>query len=253
MLAQSQKSHPRGHYGLDHIFRMGELMRTFVRLLAAATILSAAFVYPSLSSPEPAQASHNKGTYGNHGYVWFARYDDNAIAWVSSTDCNKRETDAYERITNSTDDAFNVRWPSGIRLSQQYCDGRMNAYVDIKLIYDSNFTQTYGNYGGFNVSTKAPQSWCDTFGAPYPCGYHPSVVRLNRSRFFNNNWSHNYRERLIMHETGHSLGMSHVCSQDSIMNDGTSDCNGGRWTAVMVYKPTDHQAIRDTYPNWKYQ
>lgn len=103
-----------------------------------------------------------------------------------------------------------------------------------------------------NYSTLAPKSWCDIWGKNYPCGYHPSLVKLNKKRFGDSNYSDHYRRRLIMHETGHSLGLALHCSSDSIMNDGTSGCNGGAWTNINGYQGTDHDGIRDIFPNWKY-
>lgn len=146
------------------------------------------------------------------------------------------------------------RWPSGINLSNHRCDGVVTDSMDIKLDYDPNFATTHGNYGGENHSQLAPSSWCAAYvGAPYPCGYHPSIVHLNRSRFTSSSYSVEYRQRLIMHETGHSLGLSHHCSSDAIMNDGTSSCNSGRWTQVMGYQATDRAGIRAIYPGWIYR
>jgi hypothetical protein len=55
-----------------------------------------------------------------------------------------------------------------------------------------------------------------------------------------------------MHEIGHSFGLSHHCSSDAIMNDGSGGCNGGAWTSVMVFKATDRTGIVLTYPDWMY-
>jgi hypothetical protein len=42
-----------------------------------------------------------------------------------------------------------------------------------------------------------------------------------------------------MHETGHSFGLAHHCSGNSIMNDGTSGCNGGAWANINGYQATE--------------
>lgn len=135
------------------------------------------------------------------------------------------------------------------------CDGTVTRYIDIELSYEpaSNFvTDSGATYGGYNVSYKASSSWCDLWGKNHPCGSHPSIVHLNRSRFDTTSYSDQYRRRLIMHETGHSFGLAHHCSSDSIMNDGTSGCNGGAWTNINGYQQTDRDGIINIYPNWKY-
>lgn len=60
------------------------------------------------------------------------------------------------------------------------------------------------------------------------------------------------RQRLIMHETGHSQGLDHHCSSDSIMNKGADGCNENRWLEVMSYLATDREGIRGVYPSWQY-
>lgn len=204
-----------------------------------------------------AVANHNKGTYGNEGYQWFARYDDFAVADITSDYCNDREQAAYNRVLNSTagESFTSDYWPSGIRLRKAVsspCSGTVSDVIDIDLNYQSKFSSTHGNYGGENHSSLGSTVWCASFNAPYPCGYHVSVVHLNKARWTDTSISHAYRERLLMHETGHSLGLGHHCESDAIMNDGMSNCNGGRFTQVMEYRSTDRQGIRQTYPNWPY-
>jgi hypothetical protein len=55
------------------------------------------------------------------------------------------------------------------------------------------------------------------------------------------------KQRLIKHETGHAVGMMDYCSADSIMNNGTSGCNGGKWTAITGYLSTDRSAVNSVY------
>jgi hypothetical protein len=198
--------------------------------------------------------AHHKGTYGSHGYVWFAYRFDGAEVRVSSDNCGPTDPSpgAYTKIQASTagTDEFLSRWPSGISLRPTSCQGGWGFADDISLNYQSNFETTHGNYGGENHSYVASGTWCEMWAMPHRCGYHPSIVHLNKPYFSTKSTA--WLERLIMHETSHSLGLSDFCSQDSISNDGTSTCNSGRWTQVMEYKPVDRRAVYDIYPGWVY-
>jgi hypothetical protein len=205
----------------------------------------------------PTIAYHSPYVYGDRGYAWLARYYDYAEIWVTSDMCNDRETGAYTRITNSTAGTSELddRWPSGLRLLRYTCDGVVDDSTDIKIHYsDWDLDQHNGsNAAGENHFVKAPQEWCDLWNDPYPCGPHPSKVHVNLDWW--NGAGSTSRERLLMHETGHSMGLAHHCTSDSIMNTGEPDpdgCNGGRWTEVMVYKPTDRDGIRSIFPGWLY-
>ena len=202
----------------------------------------------------PALANHHGGTYGDKGYAWVARYSDYAEIWVTSDMCNDRELGAFSRITNSTAGTtqFQDRWPSGLRLVRYTCDGVVDDSTDVKIAY-SDWDVTHGgdNAWGENHFHKAPQEWCDIWNDPYPCGAHPSNVHINLDQW--NSHGNDWRERLLMHETGHSMGLGHHCTSDSIMNDGTSGCNNGRWTQVMAYLSTDRDGFRSVYPGWLYQ
>lgn len=199
----------------------------------------------------PALAYHHGGTYGNKGYIWVARFFDNAIIWVTSDMCNDRELGAYDRVENSTAGTtqFQDRWPSGLRWYRHGCDGVADDLTDIKIHYsDWDLDGHNGaNHWGENHFHKAPQEWCDLWDAPYPCGAHPSNVHINLDQW--NTHVDTWRERLLMHETGHSMGLGHHCTSLSIMNDGTDDCGG--WTA-LVYTSTDRDGFRSIYPGWQY-
>lgn len=208
----------------------------------------------SLLTPT-ASADHVQDTYRQRGYIWFAHFQDNAIAWVSSDNCNPRELEAYGRTEATTAGEFPARWPRGIRMSRHDdhpCDGHITPSVDIEIVYEPSSNFNNNSYGGYNVSILAKESWCEIWNRRHPCGTHPSYVHLNQARFGNSPYSDHYRRRLIMHETGHSLGMAHHCSTDAIMNDGTSDCNGGAWTNINGYRQPDLDAIHNVYPNWMY-
>lgn len=212
----------------------------------------------TLLGPPSAEADHNYLTYRDRGYVWFAAYDNLASAQTTSNFCNERELEAYNRTEATTVGQFANKWANGIIMSRDLsdpCNGNVTSSVDIRLWYrdSQHFIRDDGSsYGGYNVSYLAPKSWCDIWNKNDPCGTHPAVVHLNESRFGGNDYSHHYRRRLIMHETGHSFGLAHHCTSDSIMNDGTSSCNGGAWTNINGYQPTDINGFRDLYPNWKY-
>ncbi|MFC7500937.1 hypothetical protein [Nocardioides sp. GCM10030258] len=221
-------------------------------IIAVVGALSAA---PVVLVAPSAHADHIYEPYPRRGYVWFAAHHDLAIAYVASTSCNNRELETYDLVRQSTVNDFPTRWPSGIRMSRQNCTGAVNASTDIKLSYEpaSNFIRSNGSsYGGYNVSNLAPATWCRIWAKPHPCGTHISIVHLNNSRFGSSSTSFAYRRRLIMHETGHSFGLSHHCSGNSIMNDGTSSCNGGAFTNIDGYQSTDNSGIRKVYPNWMY-
>ena len=192
-------------------------------------------------------------TYGDRGYVWLGHYRDFGYITVTSDNCNARETGAFDRVENSTAGTteFSARWPSGIRLTRSSCTGTVTASIDISLDYsDFDVTHNGADAPGENHSPKATPEWCDLWpSAPaYPCGTHPSRVHINLDWW--NSSNNNSRERLIMHETGHSMGLDHHCSSDSIMNTGADTCNQKRWTEVMVYKPTDRNGIVGIYPCW---
>ena len=192
------------------------------------------------------------GTYGTTGYQWLARDYDFATEWMSSNYCNTAELDAYDRVKNSTTTAtyMSDRWPSGLQLVRDKCDGVLATEDDILLEYsDFCLTHSCGTYGGENHSIVATTSYCAYYSAPYPCGVR-STVHLNKPKYLDT--SSLGRQRLIMHETGHSQGLDHHCSSDAIMNQGANGCNGNRWLEVMGYLATDRQGIRAVYPNWQY-
>lgn len=223
--------------------------------LAAAALLPAVSAIAGVSvSTQPASSSHIYATYGNRGYLWLARYTDFAETWVSSDGCDAAEVPAFTRVRNSTagTSEFAARWPNGLRMVQTRCDFGVDETIDIKIDYDENWASSHSGSGagGENHSYLADQNFCDYWGAPYPCGSHTSVVHINQPKWAGT--SAQGRERLLMHETGHSQGLAHHCSGDSIMNDGRSGCNGGRWLQVMTYRSTDRTGINNVYPGWRY-
>lgn len=203
-------------------------------------------------------ASDRKGTYDtDHGYQWWARYTDNAIAWVSSTNCNQGEIDGMNNAKSSSanTDEFATRWPSGVRFSRYKCDGTVNRMVDIHIEYqppDRWNRDHKSTIGGHNLSigSKRDSGWCKLWNAPEPCGYKISYIHINKDKYDSRSLA--YQSRLFMHETGHSLGLAHHCASNSIMNDGWSRCNGGAFLNITGYQVTDRNGFVNTYPNWKY-
>jgi hypothetical protein len=227
-----------------HAAGPGWAAKWIVVFLSALLLLG---IVPSASS------NHIVGTYGSRGYHWLATNYDYAEEWVTSNYCTTAELDAFTRVRNSTagTSQFAGRWPSGLRLVRVSCDGVVDITIDIKLEY-SDFCVTHGcgTYGGENHSFLASSSYCAFWGVRYPCGSHPSIVHVNKPKYLNT--SSLGRQRLHMHETGHSQGLSEHCTSDAIMNNGVASCNGGRWLEVMSYLATDRSGVRSVYPNWPY-
>lgn len=214
-----------------------------------------------LGAPPTAIADDIYAKYGQRGYYWLAKYSSGDL-WVSSNRCNSRELKAFERVLTSTAGTaeFAGRWPDGLDFKQKRCDGKISAAIDIRINY-SDFDHTHKSYTNGvwaeNHSKKAPREWCNVLDTAHPCGSHPSNVHIDLDNW--NKYDDLWRERLIMHETGHSVGLAHHCfddagnPQDSIMNHppgkGTS-CSSANWTKVLVYKPTDRDGVVRMYPNW---
>ncbi len=200
-------------------------------------------------------ANHIVGTYPFNGFLYMSGQKSYAgTIFVTSTNCNPAETGAYAKIKSSTTGTTQMsRWVNGIKMSQYTCTGVWNNFTDIKLNYLPNFTSlpSHGSEGGHThawaagTSSSPLPNFCQANGASYPCGTI-SEVHINKPKW--DTTSSMGRERLIIHETGHSHRLQHHCTSNSIMNDGTSVCNGGAWTSVMTYQPTDRTGINSIYP-----
>jgi len=183
-------------------------------------------------------------TYPNNGFLWMSvdtSYDGHI--YVSSNNCNSSETDAYDNVENSTIGTSEMsRWSTtGLDMDTWRCDGVRDTSTDIVIDY---YDRTVSGGWGINYSYMSPSSYCQAWNETYPCGTYATVyIDINDWNAINAT----NRERLIMHETGHSNGLAHHCNSDSIMNDGTSSCNSGTWTAVMDYLSTDREGIDDIY------
>lgn len=206
------------------------------------TYFVALFVFTFLIAPAVVVfANHTKGTYPSVGHLWMSSGSGySGLIYTSSDNCNGQETGAYTRVKNSTTGyAEMTDWTNGIDMQQYTCTGSWNNYTDIVFDYLSHPASPGENHDTVNSS-----AYCSFWSVSYPCGVR-STVHVDNTWW--NNASTNSRERLIMHETGHSFGLAHHCTADSIMNDGTPGCNGGAWTSVMEYKSTDRTGINNVY------
>ena len=134
------------------------------------------------------------------------------------------------------------RWKNGIKMSVDNSSGQWNKYVDILIVLQDRTGDSFGQ----NYPRAANSDFCKIWSVTYPCGQRPTVS-IDSVRW--KNASSLGKQRLIMHETGHSNGLADYCTMDSIMNNGLSTCNSGRWTSVMSYKSTDRAGINNVYPN----
>ena len=140
--------------------------RGWIRLALVAGMVAAAFTISS-----DAFGNHITGTYGNRGYTWLARYYDmsGGLQWITSNYCTTSELNAIDDIRNSTagTSQFAGKWPSGLRMLRNDCNGTVTDFIDINQAY-SDFCVTHGcgTIGGENHSTLAPSSWCSLWGAP---------------------------------------------------------------------------------------
>lgn len=210
-----------------------------LKVFVPAFLLSTMVLF--VAADHHADALHNKGVYPNVGHAWMSAGSlYSGRLYNSSNKCNSSETGAYSKIKSSTTGTTEMpEWKNGIDMKQQDCNGAWNSGIDIKL----NYVATHPTPGE-NFDIKNTSSICTLWGAAYPCGVR-SQVKISNAWW--DKASSLARQRLIMHETGHSLGLGHLCSSDSIMNDGTRDCNSGRWTQVMEYKSSDRKSINAVY------
>lgn len=214
------------------------MLKTFLKTYFISILLLGGFLVPTIL----VLANHTKGTYPTVGHLWMSKQGGySGLIYLTSTNCNTSETGAYNRIKTSTTGTSEMsRWKKGIDMRQYTCTGSWNNYTDIKLEYLSHPSSPGENHDSVNSS-----SYCAFWGVSYPCGVR-STDHFDTTKW--NNASSLSRERLIMHETGHAFGLAHHCTSDAIMNDGTSACNGGKWTAIMQYQPTDRTGISNVYP-----
>ncbi|VAW09515.1 hypothetical protein MNBD_ACTINO02-2104 [hydrothermal vent metagenome] len=227
----------------------GRLIRPMFFLAAFLAVL---MLIPAVTSGT-ASASHNRTPFPTYGLLdMSSRRNYSGNLYIATDNCNWQQRSAFTIVKNSTDgQTYMDRWPNGIKMQEYVCYLSSSNYVDLSIEYkDQQFFAQGGGYyiGGRNVPLVAPSSFCSFWNTTYPCGQRPRV-EINEDKYAAN--SSTYKKRLIMHETGHSLGLKHHCSGNSIMNNGASWCNGGKWTSLnpMEYWPTDRLGISQMYPD----
>lgn len=223
-------------HGEISVKRVGRFVGKIVAIVGACMVL----IVPIAVT----RADHIKGTYGNKGFLWMSKVKNYVgLVWVSSPNCNPEQRSAFSRVKNSTTGKPEMpRWNYGIQMSEHRCDGAWDNTIDLNIQYTVGYPS---DAWGINIDTLASSAFCQYWNAPYPCGVRPTVF-INKGNWDRISFAH--KERLIMHETGHSNGLAHHCTTDSIMNDGTNACRGSRWLAVMEYLTTDRTGINRVYP-----
>jgi hypothetical protein len=230
------------------------------RPLATATFATA-LVALVVGLGGDAYGYHRSGTYpSSRGYHQAAVFSDFYGLYIASQNCNTSELNAFDAIRNSTANSsgtFGSRWRSGIRMSRSpdgnACTGTSSAQTDIRLLYltATQWSASHStNAGGEFHAQLASSSYCGMIGTDYPCGTHNNYIHINKPKW--NITSGAGRVRLLIHETGHGQGLAHHCTSNSIMNDGSSSCNGGAWLNVTGYLATDRSGVVSVYPNWPY-
>ncbi|MFT4009248.1 MAG: hypothetical protein QM655_04315 [Nocardioidaceae bacterium] len=170
-------------------------------------------------------------TFPKNGFRWLQA--NPAVNLYRSTDrCATKQPQVHDMRANFNNqlagsagghtDAFAYEWPTGMDMQQYPTDasgdcattGTITQVTDIHLDWKTR-AQWYddlgrGNYGGVTTSTLGTNAWCDIWGASHPCGIHISRVELNEYRF-DNVYNAAYGTKVLIHESGHSMGFNDYC------------------------------------------
>lgn len=191
-----------------------------------------------------ANASHAKGSFPTHGFIWL---DDltfsSSTLFIYSDKCKSAEATAWNKVKaglagGSTE--FKGAWPGGISFYAYACTSTVSNYTDIMLDYMTGSTWAsygHGNYGGHHHYSVASSSWCAIWGVPHPCGYHISRIHINEPKF--DAYSSTYKANFLLHETGHSMGFYDYCGHTSVAN------NGLYCGMTTGWQPVDRKVVRD--------
>lgn len=177
--------------------------------------------------------------------------------FLDSNSCNAAEYQIQEFIQDTTDGQSSMnRWDGptsdpargGIDLQHMVgCDNAGSPWWDIRIEYypQALFLQPDGSYiGGRNLPHDRLPSECLEAGVSYPCGDRP-IVQINQDKYWSNSLA--YQQRLLMHETSHSIGLGHHCGVPAVANQGGASCP---WLSLSPfgYQATDRQGVSNVYP-----
>lgn len=224
--------------------------KALVRLAGLTSIfLIGAAAGAGLSSPAGSYAAYDKcgarfyahvndarGTcaFPRNGFRWLQKKPA-ANLWRSTDKCKQPQVHDMRIKFNQQlagtgggfSDAFATEWPTGMDLTQQPQDssgdclatGTINQNSDIHLDWKTR-SQWYDDlnrddYGAVTTSTLGSQNWCDIWDVSYPCGIHISRIELNEFRF-DNHYSDAYGTKVLVHESGHSMGFNDLLRRRAI-------------------------------------
>ncbi|MGH2786196.1 MAG: hypothetical protein ACRDJ1_13120 [Actinomycetota bacterium] len=222
------------------------MLRRLRSLLVIAGIVVGALLVPAAPSfGTHASASHAKGSFPSHGFLWL---DDLSFSpsqlFIYSDKCKTGEAAAWSKVKTGLaggSSEFKGAWPGGISFYAYACSSTVTNNTDIMLDYMSASTWAaygdHGNFGGHHHYSVASSSWCAIWSVPHPCGYHISRIHINEPKF--DAYSTTYRANFLLHETGHSMGFFDYCGHVSIANNGMYCLITTGWQSV------DRKVLRD--------
>lgn len=219
------------------------MLTTYLLYTLGFIILLAPLFYATGATPVNRYYKKLTTDAGNGGFLWMSHEKGyNGTLGVSTPSTDAAFASAFTKVKSSTTGYSEMsRWKSGINLYVENTTGQWTNLVDIAIVLKDRT----GNSFGQNFPRSASSDFCKVWLVTYPCGQRPTVeidtIRWNKSSSLG-------KQRLVMHETGHSHGLADYCIMDSIMNNGLSTCNASSWTAVMSYKSTDRSGISNVYP-----
>jgi hypothetical protein len=227
------------------------LFTRYVFYTLAFTLILSPFAYIASVYATPIY-----GVFPVNGFYKMSKYktvDRGQIGFSSQRALDANITGAADKIRSSTKGLSDMPitfWPKGydlVPISWNNTASTWTSYTDIMFTWANRGTDS----GGQTYPEKPSSAFCTFWKQTTYCGWR------QRIQFDNTKWanaSSTSKQRYVLHETGHAVGMKDYCTVDSIMNNGaqptttSSGCNSGKWTAVMSYQPTDRAAVKSIYP-----